>query len=208
MTAVKRPQDMARRRCSVVVVAWLVTLPWSVAHAQRADVPPRARKLIDAAVSQVGVTTQYDGTYRRIGYPGGDVPVQVGVCTDVLIRAYRRALGIDLQQLVHEDMRRAWTQYPKLWNLSRPDANVDHRRVPNLETFFRRHGAALTPTRDARRFLPGDIVSWRLPGGHPHIGLVIDRRDGDQPLVVHNIGAGVKVEDMLFSYPIVGHFRF
>lgn len=178
------------------------------AMAESPAVPERVRKLIDAALSQVGVTTQYDSTYRRIPYPGGDVPIDVGVCTDVVIRAYRRALGIDLQQLVHEDMRRAWTQYPKLWNLSRPDTNVDHRRVPNLEAFFRRHGTQVPATLDERRFLPGDIVSWRLPGGHPHIGLVIDRREGDRPLVVHNIGAGVKVEDMLFSYPIVGHFRF
>lgn len=179
-----------------------------IALGQSLTVSERVHKLIAAAESQVGVTVHYDNTYRRIPYPGGDVPAHVGVCTDVVIRAYRRALGIDLQQLVHEDMRRAWTQYPKLWNLTRPDANVDHRRVPNLETFFRRHGTSVPATLDENRFLPGDIVSWRLPGGHPHIGIISERRQDGRPLVVHNIGAGVKIEDMLFSYPIVGHFRY
>ncbi len=197
---------LVRRRLIVVVAL----LAWSNAplRAQESRSENRAARLVAAAESQVGVTVRYDSSYRRLVYPGGDVPLEVGVCTDVLVRAYRRALGIDLQQRVHEDMRRAWTVYPKIWGLSRPDANVDHRRVPNLEVFFRRHGEALTPSKDPAAYRPGDIVSWRLAGGQPHIGLVTARQTGGRPLVVHNIGAGVKVEDVLFAYRIVGHFRF
>lgn len=173
------------------------------------SVDARTADLVAAAVAQVGITVRYDSSYRRLGYPGGDVPPEVGVCTDVLIRAYRRALGIDLQQQVHDDMRRAWTEYPKLWNLSRPDANVDHRRVPNLEVFFRRHGQTLPVTANPTDYRPGDIVSWRLPGGHPHIGLVTNRTAATgRPLVVHNIGQGVRIEDMLFDFRVVGHYRF
>ncbi len=187
---------------------WLVALAACAvprAFAQDAD---RSRRLVEAALSQVGVTLHYDSSYRRLPYPGGDVPPEVGVCTDVIVRAYRRALGIDLQQRVHEDMRRAWTAYPKLWGLSRPDPNVDHRRVPNLEVFFRRHGRALVPSRSPEAYQPGDLVTWRLTGGQPHIGMITDRRVDGRPLVVHNIGAGVRVEDMLFAHRIVGHFRF
>lgn len=164
--------------------------------------------LLAAAAAQVGVTVSYDPAYTRIGYPGGDVPIERGVCTDVVVRAYR-VLGIDLQRLVHEDMRRAWAAYPKLWGLRAPDRNIDHRRVPNLATFFTRHGQSLRVSQsDASLYAPGDIVTWRLPSGVPHIGLVTgERRDG-RPLIVHNIGAGTQIEDGLFAFTITGHYRF
>jgi uncharacterized protein YijF (DUF1287 family) len=166
-------------------------------------------KVLAAAHAQVGVTRHYDGSYVRLVYPGGDVPADRGVCTDVVIRAYRAA-GLDLQKAVHEDMRGHFAAYPKLWGLARPDRNIDHRRVPNLETWARRAGHALPVGTDPAAYRPGDLVSWRLPNGLPHIGLVSDRRAPDgsgRPLVVHNIGAGARVEDVLFAWPPVGHFR-
>lgn len=174
----------------------------------RAEPPERARVLA-AAHAQVGVTLEYDGRYERLDYPGGDVPAERGVCTDVVIRALR-AGGLDLQQAIHEDMRRDFAAYPALWGLSRPDRNIDHRRVPNIETWARRAGHALPATGNPADYQPGDLVSWRLPNGLPHIGLVSDRRAADGSgrwLVVHNIGAGTRVEDMLLAWPPVGHFR-
>lgn len=167
------------------------------------------QNLIQAAVRQTAAPVTYDGSYRRIAYPGGDVPAHIGVCTDVIIRAYR-AVGVDLQVRVHEDMRTDFASYPRLWGLSRPDPNIDHRRVPNLQTYFRRHGAQLPVSRDAGGYLPGDMVTWMLPGNLPHIGLVTDRRsqDGKRWLIVHNIGRGPELEDMLFAYPISGHYRY
>jgi uncharacterized protein YijF (DUF1287 family) len=166
-------------------------------------------QVLAAAHGQVGVTRHYDGSYVRLAYPGGDVPADRGVCTDVVIRALRAA-GIDLQQAVHEDMRRDFAAYPRLWGLSRPDRNIDHRRVPNLETWLRRAGHALPVSADATAYRPGDLVSWRLPGGLPHIGIVSDRRapgGSGRLMVVHNIGAGTRVEDVLLAWPPVGHFR-
>ncbi|MBN8738863.1 MAG: DUF1287 domain-containing protein [Xanthomonadaceae bacterium] len=164
--------------------------------------------LLDAAAAQVGVTLRYDAAYARVAYPGGDVPVDRGVCTDVVIRAYR-GIGVDLQQRVHEDMRAHWAAYPKLWGLRGPDRNIDHRRVPNLATFFARHGRSLPVSRtDAAVYAPGDIVTWMLPGNLPHIGLVTAQRRNGRPLIVHNIGAGTQIEDMLFDYPITGHYRY
>jgi uncharacterized protein YijF (DUF1287 family) len=164
--------------------------------------------LVDAARAQIGVTVVYDGRYQRLDYPGGDVPLERGVCTDVVIRAYR-VLGVDLQQRVHEDMRAHFSTYPPLWGLTRPDRNIDHRRVPNLATFFTRHGQALGPTRDDAEFLPGDLVTWRLPNGLPHIGIVSDRRtSGGRPLILHNIGAGTEEDDVLHAYTRTGHYRY
>lgn len=166
-------------------------------------------KVVAAARAQIGVTVIYDGSYRKIAYPGGDVPIQRGVCTDVLVRAFRAA-GVDLQVLVHEDMTRAFGQYPRAWGLARPDANIDHRRVPNLTVFFRRHGLSFRPSADPRDYLAGDVVVWRLPSGVPHIGLVstaVDRGSG-RPLAIHNIGQGTREEDVLFAYPVTGHFRY
>ena len=179
----------------------------------QAEAPQRAAELLDrvvaAAVSQTTAKVQYDGSYRRIGYPGGDVPSSIGVCTDVVIRAYR-AVQIDLQQRVHEDMRAAFQAYPKLWRLARPDSNIDHRRVPNLQVFFRRRGAELPATKNPQDYTPGDLVTWMLPGNLPHIGIVTSQRtaDGQRPIIVHNIGNGPELEDMLLRYPITGHFRY
>jgi hypothetical protein len=174
-----------------------------------APADPFVERLVAAAVAQTTQAVRYDGSYRRIPYPGGDVPADVGVCTDVVIRAYR-AVGVDLQQSVHEDMARAFEAYPRAWGLSRPDANIDHRRVPNLQTYFERRGVEAAATRDPRDYAAGDLVTWMLPGNLPHIGLVTDRRsaDGERPLVVHNIGNGPEIEDMLFAFPITGHYRY
>lgn len=164
--------------------------------------------LANAAKAQIGVTLIYDGSYRRIAFPNGDVPPERGVCTDVVIRAYR-ALGIDLQRLVHDDIKRAWRTYPNLWGMRGPDPNIDHRRVPNLATFFSRHGEAFAVVADASRFRAGDIVTWRLPAGVPHIGIVAAERTGEGvPLVIHNVGAGTMMEDKLFSYELTGHYRY
>ena len=166
-------------------------------------------ELIRAAIARTTVRVTYDGAYRRIPYPGGDVPDHVGVCTDLVIRSYRK-VGVDLQRQVHEDMRAAFSAYPRLWGLTRPDPNIDHRRVPNLQTYFRRRGAELPVSRNAGDYLQGDLVTWMLPGNLPHIGLVTNRRspDGKRPLIVHNIGRGPELEDMLFDYPITGHYRY
>lgn len=175
--------------------------------AAQAEVESAAQRLVDAARGQVGVTLGYDGSYRRLDYPGGDVPIETGVCTDVVVRALR-ALGFDLQVAVHEDMHAHFARYPQHWGLRRPDRNIDHRRVPNLETWLRRQGAALGASDDPADYQPGDIVSWRLPGGLPHIGIVSDRHVDGRPLILHNIGAGTREEDILFAYPIEGRFRW
>ena len=180
------------------------------ASAQDAGNAAAVSKLVAAALDRTRHRVTYSGAYRRIPYPQGDVPAATGVCTDVVIRAYRAAFGIDLQQRVHEDMRRSFGTYPNRWGLTRPDPNIDHRRVPNLRVFFKRHGTALAVTRRAGDYRPGDLVTWRVNGRLPHIGIVTDRRtaDGTRPMIVHNIGAGPQLEDMLFDYPITGHYRY
>lgn len=166
-------------------------------------------RVIAAAVEQTRHRVVYDGSYVRIAYPGGDVAADRGVCSDVVVRAYRAA-GIDLQKLVHEDMLRHFDVYPHRWGLRRPDSNIDHRRVPNLATFFSRFGTTLRVTQSADDYAAGDIVTWDLGGGVPHIGIVTDRHDPrtHRPLVVHNIGSGPQLEDVLFAYRITGHFRY
>ena len=166
-------------------------------------------RVIAGAKSQVGVTRGYDPAYRRIAYPNGDVPRHTGVCTDVIIRAYRQA-GMDLQVLVHQDMKANFAAYPKIWGLRRPDPNIDHRRVPNLATFFTRKGGKLPVSRRGADYRPGDVVTWRLASGVPHVGLVSDVRvrGTDRYLVVHNIGAGAQIEDVLFAYEVTGHYRW
>ena len=162
----------------------------------------KAPPVVRAARSQIGQTVRYDPAYTALDYPMGDVPIAKGVCTDVVIRALRQQ-SIDLQQLVHQDMKANFPAYPNRWGLKRPDPNIDHRRVPNLEVYFTRHGWAV---QDGYR--AGDIVTWRLAGsGLPHIGIVSDRKQGDTPLIIHNIGAGTREEDILFHHEIVGHFR-
>jgi uncharacterized protein YijF (DUF1287 family) len=169
--------------------------------------PPDLQRIIQNAHAQVGVTLRYDPSYVSIPFPGGDVPVDRGVCTDVIIRAYR-SVGVDLQLLVNQDMRKAFASYPRKWGLSRPDPNIDHRRVENLAVFFARNGQSLPISKDASDYRPGDLVTWRLPDGHPHIGLVSDRSADGRPLLVHNIGAGARVEDILFAFTITGHYRY
>lgn len=161
-----------------------------------------------AARAQVGVTTDYDPAYVRLDYPNGDVPAHTGVCADVVVRALR-AIGVDLQRALHEDMRAHFDQYPIRWGLERPDRNIDHRRVPNLSTFFERRGLALPPSEDPADYHAGDIVAWELDNGLPHIGIVLARQAGDaRPRVVHNIGAGAQVEDVLFVFNRTGHYRW
>lgn len=166
--------------------------------------------LAKAALERTKHFVIYDGSYRKISYPGGDVPAGFGVCSDVVIRSYR-ALGVDLQKRVHEDMKANFSAYPKYWGLSRPDSNIDHRRVPNLRVFFTRHGQSLPVSNNKADYLPGDIVSWNLRDGGslPHIGIVSDRKAEDgTPLIIHNIGAGPQLENMLFDYQITGHYRY
>lgn len=169
------------------------------------------QELVAAALERTTHSIRYDGSYFAILYPGGDVPADVGVCTDVVIRAYR-ATGIDLQQLVHEDMSENFQLYPskRIWGLQKPDSNIDHRRVPNLQVFFKRQGTELPVSDRADAFLPGAIVTWMLPGNLPHIGIISDKIDpsSGRRMVVHNIGAGPKLEDMLFNYPITGHYQY
>ncbi|MCY1128761.1 DUF1287 domain-containing protein [Frigidibacter sp. RF13] len=169
---------------------------------------PIAEAILAAAERQVGVTLGYDPAYVAIAFPGGDVPSATGVCSDVVIRALREGLGLDLQLAVNRDMKRAFAAYPALWGLTRPDPNIDHRRVPNLETLLTRAGAALPVSSDADSYLPGDIVSWRLPGNRPHVGLVsrIPMPNGT-PMILHNIGAGARIDDILFRFEIAGHYR-
>ncbi|SIN81195.1 DUF1287 domain-containing protein [Vannielia litorea] len=165
--------------------------------------------LAAAAQAQVGVTTLYDPAYVGLAFPGGDLPRERGVCTDVVIRALRDAWGLDLQAITNADMKARFSAYPPLWGLATPDRNIDHRRVPNLETLFTRAGAALPLTSDPAAFAPGDIVSFRLTGTNlPHIGIIASGSAPDgTPLVTHNIGAGARTENMLFDHPMQGHFR-
>jgi len=168
-------------------------------------------KLISAAKQRTHHSVRYDGRYVRIPYPKGDVPANIGVCTDVIIRSFR-AIGVDLQQKVHEDMLSHFSAYPSkhIWGLTKPDPNIDHRRVPNLQVFFSRNGQSLAVTHDAKDYQPGDLVTWMLPGRLPHIGIIVDEmaQHSHRPLVVHNIGAGPKIDDMLFDYTITGHYRY
>jgi len=168
-------------------------------------------ELIEAAKDRTKVHVVYTPDYVALDYPGGDVPEGTGVCTDVVIRAYRK-LGVDLQVLVHEDMKKAFSKYPTHWGAAKPDRNIDHRRVPNLQTFFKRQGASLPVSREASRYEPGDLVTWNLnpKGWLPHIGVVIDAKsqDGKRRLIVHNMGGGTVAEDILFRFPITGHYRF
>lgn len=167
-----------------------------------------ARTLIEAAESQVGKTTGYDPAYVRLAYPGGDVDLATGVCSDVVVRAYR-AIGLDLQELVHLDMRANFSEYPQRWGLRSPDTNIDHRRVPNLATFFTRKGAKRPVTDQGLDYEPGDVVTWTI-GERPHTGIVTDELvDGEgRYFIVHNVGSGTQREDVLFAWPITGHYRW
>ncbi|MHA7777748.1 DUF1287 domain-containing protein [Roseibium sp. M-1] len=177
--------------------AWATTDPW-------------AEKLIAAAEEQIGVTVIYDPAYVSLKFPNGDLPRERGVCTDVVVRAYRDAFGFDLQSAVNADMKANFAAYPKIWGLRRPDRNIDHRRVPNLQTYLKRRGAALSVSQEPAGYLPGDLVSQMLPGNLPHIAIVSHHPspDGKRPMLIHNIGAGTRLEDRLFEFEITGHYRF
>lgn len=170
---------------------------------------PERQRISDAALSLTADRVSYDPAYFKISYPGGDVPEDRGVCTDVVIRTFRK-IGIDLQRLVHEDMMKRWHEYPRLWGLPGPDRNIDHRRVPNLMEFFSHYGEVKNGGNNANAYLPGDIVAWRLGNGRTHIGMVVNRLSNDsrRHLVVHNIGAGQVLEDCLFSFEVIGHYYF
>ena len=193
-----------KKRITVGIFFLILLLPVS-ADAQDAFY----RQLADSAFTLTRDRVRYDPSYFSIGYPGGDVPADRGVCTDVVIRAYRK-LGIDLQKEVHEDMKAHFTLYPDRWNLRSTDRNIDHRRVPNLMTFFSRHGTVKSGSQRAEDYLPGDIVCWDLGGGVTHIGIVSAVRPpgGERYSIIHNIGGGQVLEDCLFRFTIIGHYRY
>lgn len=198
-----------------MVVLWLTLVPQpalaqsppAVSQAQRRFL----QKLVDAAVERTHHSVRYDPAYVRIPYPNGDVPPETGVCTDEVIRAYR-AVGVDLQKEVHEDMLRNFSAYPnqRRWLLAHTDTNIDHRRVPNLMAFFSRKGETLPVTARAEDYAPGDLVTWDLGGNVPHIGIVVDHRSPQtrRYLIVHNIGRGPQMENVLFNWRITGHYRY
>ena len=165
--------------------------------------------LVSAAQDRLKHSVRYNGAYMKLDYPNGDVPASMGVCTDVIIRSYRAAYGFDFQKAVHEDMKANFSAYPNHWGLTRTDRNIDHRRVPNLEAYLERQGASLGLSQKASDFKSGDIVSWRIAGRLPHIGIVSDKKSADgTPLIIHNVGAGPQEEDVLFAYQMTGHYRF
>lgn len=170
---------------------------------------PQLKQMLDGAIAQAGVTTEYDPAYVALEYPGGDVPEKTGVCSDVVVRAFRKA-GIDLQKEVHEDMKAARSEYPTRWGAIGPDKNIDHRRVLNLMKYFERNGKSLPITNAAADYQPGDIVAWELTNGIDHIGIVTNMisNSDDRFLIVHNIGAGTRIEDVLLAWTIKGHYRF
>lgn len=196
----QKKQELAKRRAL-----------YNRNYQQRAR-PFNVARFNQAALSRTKVPVVYDGRYRPISYPMGDVPKNVGVCTDTVVRSYRH-LGVDLQRLVHEDMSRAFHAYPNLrkWGLSSPDPNIDHRRVHNLKVFFARHGKRLPVTSNPQDYRPGDLVTWHLGGDQEHIGIVVNKRSKADPrrfMIVHNIAEGNKLEDVLFKMPITGHYRY
>ena len=202
------------RMISIIAVSSaLIACAPIAAQDQTVTVSAEAKPLVAAARDRLKSIVVYDGRYMRLDYPGGDVPATMGVCTDVVIRSLRNAYNYDLQKQVHEDMKANFSAYPTHWGLTRPDKNIDHRRVPNLETYFKREGLSVPITKAVADYKPGDIVSWRLDGnsgrgGLPHIGIVSDRLGvTGTPLIIHNIGGGVEESDMLFDHRITGHFR-
>ena len=192
-----------------IIILTLLIAPGLVSAYRPGEPDNFSRNLSQAAIERTKHVVRYDGSYRKISYPNGDVPKHLGVCTDVIIRSYRK-LAIDLQKDIHEDMKANFRVYPNLWGLSKPDPNIDHRRVPNLQTLFRRKGVILPLTNYQADYVAGDIVTWMLPGNLPHIGIIVNsgRRNEQKPLVVHNIGSGPVTEDILFEYKITGHYRY
>ena len=199
-----------RRSFAGMALAFWGTQQCSAAPSQSRSVavPPRAAKFVAAARQQIGITISYDPAYSSLTFPGGDVPRSRGVCTDVVIRAYRDAFGLDLQEMVNADVKANFAAYPKIWKLSRADKNIDHRRVPNLQVFLKRNNAALPLSDNPSDWRPGDILTSMVGGRLPHIGIVSDRRSGATPLVIHNIGSGTREENMLFAHKLTGHYRW
>ncbi|WP_457154982.1 DUF1287 domain-containing protein [Mesorhizobium sp. P5_C1] len=198
-------------RRTALQLALLCLAPPAAMAQEEPDAPDWRSRLVDAAREQIGVTILYDPTYMRLTYPGGDVAPERGVCTDVVVRAYRRAFELDLQRLVHEDMLADFAAYPKIWGLKAPDRNIDHRRVQNLAVFFGRRGVSMPVSQDPVDFQPGDLVTQMLPGNLPHIAIVSSNRSTEVPeraLVIHNIGQGAHEDDTLFAFNQTGHFRF
>lgn len=196
------PVENMNRFTSLILAFFLLGLRL---HAQTPGSP--GPRIAEAARAQIGVTTDYDPAYVPLAYPGGDVPLRTGVCSDVVVRALRTA-NIDLQKEVHEDMRENFSGYPKNWGLKKPDKNIDHRRVPNLMRYFERHHTALVENWSVpETYQPGDIVAWRLAGGLLHVGVVSVKKTGTTPWVVHNIGQGAREENVLFAYTVIGHYR-
>jgi uncharacterized protein len=170
--------------------------------------PDRRLAIVHAARAQIGKTVSYDPAYRKLSYPNGDLPLETGVCTDVVIRALRTALQFDLQKEVHEDMQADFSSYPQRWGLKKPDRNIDHRRVPNLQAFLERKGYALKVQPGTSHYQPGDLVTCLVPPSLPHIMIISDRRDrSGRPWVIHNIGSGTREEDRLSEFKITGHYR-
>lgn len=165
------------------------------------------QSIVNGAMQQLGKTIYYDPSYVAMDYPDGDVPLDRGVCSDVIVRAFRHD-HIDLQKLIHRDMKANFNHYPNYWGLKKTDTNIDHRRVPNLEIWFQRHGKSIPITNNVKDYLPGDVVSWRLDNGLPHIGIVGSKITNGHPLIIHNIGQGARLEDVLFNWRIVGHYRY
>jgi hypothetical protein len=207
---------MRIHRLDPVAAVALATVLGGALAAGQATVPSSAhqeflKRLVAAAVERTRHSVQYDPAYVRIPYPGGDVPADTGVCTDEVIRAYR-AVGVDLQKEVHEDIKRNFSVYPRFGQppVMHPDANIDHRRVPNLMVFFKRHGEVLKITGRAEDYAPGDLVTWDLGRNVPHIGIVVNQKSpaSGRYMIVHNIGQGPRMEDVLFNWKITGHYRY
>jgi len=180
-----------------------------LATAERIPVSGKTKLVIDDALDQTHHTVRYDPAYVRIDYPGGDIPIERGVCSDVVVRAFRKS-GVDLQKNVHEDMMRNFSAYPQRWGLTEPDANIDHRRVPNLMKYFERMGKAKAITYNTNDYQPGDIVVWDMGGGLSHIGLISNLRSASSGklMTIHNIGRGAQIDDRLFDWKIIGHYRY
>ena len=201
---------VTRRGVLCVLAAFSLLAGWRVkAQLALARTSTSLQRVIAAAAAETQVTRFYDPRYVKLSYPGGDPPPDRGVCSDVIVRAFR-AGGVDLQREVHEDMLRHFAAYPHIWGLRAPDSNIDHRRVANLMTFFARKGKSSPITEQAGDYRPGDIVAWDLGGGLLHMGIVVDERRGpDHPYaLVHNIGAGARLEDVIFNWRIIGHYRY
>ena len=193
------------KRLHSLAASLVISTPWALAER-----PVEVAKFVVAAQVQIGKTLTYDPAYTSLEYPGGDVPIERGVCSDVAIRAFR-GVGFDLQKEIHEDMKRAFSLYPKNWDLRKPDANIDHRRVLNLMTFFKRRGKSVPVTKNAADYQPGDLVTCIVPKNLPHIMIVSDKispLDPARRLIIHNIGQGARAEDRLFEFALTGHYRW